>query len=198
MTTTADNLAAALREALSAVENVMTEPQLDARLMSGWTSRGRASRWRDALAAYDSERKAPPGAGFRVRWEIDSEAESPEAAAREAWDAMRRPDSTACVFDVRDESGNVVQIDLAERDAEALELEPPRFVGGHCVTDGGHPADRPTWRRWYVTGTVRGQTVRGMHAMATDSQWAIEKVREYFKGEPIPRGTKWTATEAPE
>lgn len=109
MTTTTDKLADALRALIEECES-----NGDFAHSAFGSEAGALSRANDALEAYDAERKAPPGAGFRVLWEIDSEAETPEAAAREAWDAMRRPDSTACVFDVRDEAGNVVTIDLAE------------------------------------------------------------------------------------
>lgn len=37
---------------------------------------------------------------YRVKWEIDIEAESPEEAARIALDIQRDPDSIATAFDV--------------------------------------------------------------------------------------------------
>jgi len=53
--------------------------------------------------------------GYLVRWEVDSEADSPLQAAKEAWEWMRAPDSMANVFDVIDgESGEVHRIDLSE------------------------------------------------------------------------------------
>ena len=38
---------------------------------------------------------------YLVTWQIDVEADGPDAAARQAWEAMRRPDSIANVFTVR-------------------------------------------------------------------------------------------------
>lgn len=48
-------LAAALREAITFIDNVPTDEQLDARLRVGFTARERIRSWRDALAAYDAE-----------------------------------------------------------------------------------------------------------------------------------------------
>lgn len=75
---------------------------------------------REALAEYDAKPRASfpaTGCEFLVTWRIDSSAATPEAAAREAWDAMRRPDSIANVFDVSDEAGNVIRVDLGEHGA---------------------------------------------------------------------------------
>ena len=51
-----------------------------------------------------------------VTWEmhVETESGSPREAAQAAWEAMRRADSSACVFKVIDESGNIAQIDLME------------------------------------------------------------------------------------
>lgn len=38
---------------------------------------------------------------YRVRWEIDLEADTPEEAARQALDIHRDPESMATLFDVR-------------------------------------------------------------------------------------------------
>lgn len=53
---------------------------------------------------------------YRVTWEIDIETErgDPAEAAEKAWEHVRRPDSTANVFDVYDEDGNVTRVDLQE------------------------------------------------------------------------------------
>ena len=51
---------------------------------------------------------------FVVTWEIDVHADTPQDAAREAWETMRREDSTANVFDVLDESGDCTRVDLEE------------------------------------------------------------------------------------
>ena len=49
----------------------------------------------------EGEEPEPEEREYRVRWEIDVTATSPEAAAREAQLAMRRPGTTANVFKVR-------------------------------------------------------------------------------------------------
>jgi hypothetical protein len=51
-----------------------------------------------------------------VRWEIDIEdPKSPLDAARRAWEAMRKSDSIANVFDVvNPETGVTVRVDLEE------------------------------------------------------------------------------------
>lgn len=38
---------------------------------------------------------------YRVTWDIDIEADSPEEAAKKALEIQRRPDSIATVFDVQ-------------------------------------------------------------------------------------------------
>lgn len=52
--------------------------------------------------------------GYRVCWEIDVTADTPEDAAREAFAAMQRPGTTATVFDVTDHTGAVTTVDLLE------------------------------------------------------------------------------------
>ena len=52
----------------------------------------------------------------RVRWEIDVEADNPTEAAQKAQAIQRKPDSTATVFDVTDEKGQTVRVDLDEPD----------------------------------------------------------------------------------
>ena len=53
---------------------------------------------------------------YRVSWEIDIDADSPEEAARKAREIQLRPDSHATVFDLTDESGESARIDLLELD----------------------------------------------------------------------------------
>jgi hypothetical protein len=56
-------------------------------------------------------------ARYLVTWEIDYEGTGdPEAAARWAWEILRKPHSTANVFTMVDESGNETKIDLTEID----------------------------------------------------------------------------------
>lgn len=51
---------------------------------------------------------------FRVGWHIDSDAESPELAAFDAFEALRRPDTTATVFEVLAADGTTHSIDVAD------------------------------------------------------------------------------------
>lgn len=55
---------------------------------------------------------------YRVTWEIELDAETPEDAAREALEIQRNPDSTATVFKVYDEKGIDHAFDLTELDEE--------------------------------------------------------------------------------
>ena len=52
----------------------------------------------------------------RVRWEIDVDAGSAEAAAIQALNMIRRPDTTATVFDVTGADGKTVRVDLAAKE----------------------------------------------------------------------------------
>lgn len=53
---------------------------------------------------------------YRVEWAIDVAADNPRAAAEEAFQMMRKPDTTATVFDVFDMDGNgeFKRVDLQE------------------------------------------------------------------------------------
>jgi len=52
---------------------------------------------------------------YFVTWEIDIDAVSPRAAAKEAMDCMQDPDTTALVFKVFDqETGEVAVVDLCD------------------------------------------------------------------------------------
>ena len=53
---------------------------------------------------------------FHVVWEMDIYAGSPSEAASQAWEHMRRPDSTANVFAVFDGHGVETIVDLMEED----------------------------------------------------------------------------------
>lgn len=55
-------------------------------------------------------------AEYRVEWAIDIEADTPEEAARLALEIQRDPASTAMVFTVTDEAGEVATIDLTAID----------------------------------------------------------------------------------
>lgn len=67
---------------------------------------------------------------YTVRWEIDVfDADSPEDAARKALAVQRDPSSTATVFDVRRNAGDVEtiarRVDLEEVEGEELSHDPP-------------------------------------------------------------------------
>lgn len=51
---------------------------------------------------------------FIVTWEIDIEADTPEAAARRAREIQLDPDSIATFFDVLDDNGELHTIELPE------------------------------------------------------------------------------------
>jgi hypothetical protein len=51
--------------------------------------------------------------GYRVTWEMDFEADTPEEAATQALAVHRDPESTATVFDVWPDDGrDVVRVDV--------------------------------------------------------------------------------------
>ena len=61
---------------------------------------------------------------YRVSWEIDIEADSAEAAAREALAIQRKPDSIATVFEVKAEGeSESVSVDLTAIDAVTLVMQ---------------------------------------------------------------------------
>lgn len=68
---------------------------------------------------------------FTATWNINVfDAATPTDAARKAWSQMRKPDSTANVFDIADETGNITHIDLQELDEEDdFDEEPCRLCG---------------------------------------------------------------------
>jgi len=51
---------------------------------------------------------------MHVTWEIEVDTETPREAAEKALAIMRRPDSTATVFDVTDQTGETHHVDLME------------------------------------------------------------------------------------
>ena len=53
---------------------------------------------------------------YRVTWEINVDAESPEEAARKAQNIQRNLDEWAGVFDVYNEDGKGTRVDLDSRD----------------------------------------------------------------------------------
>ena len=53
---------------------------------------------------------------FTVDWTININASTAEEAARQAFDIMSKPDTTATVFNVIDESGDAKSVDLLEEE----------------------------------------------------------------------------------
>ena len=58
---------------------------------------------------------------YRVVWEIDLYAETPEDVAKMAVEIQQKPDSIAHVFTVIDRKGQTVNVDLDEEKTEELE-----------------------------------------------------------------------------
>ncbi len=53
---------------------------------------------------------------YHVIWEIDLDATTPKEAAERALEIHRDPDSTATVFNVCDEYGNLTEVDLLDEE----------------------------------------------------------------------------------
>ena len=58
---------------------------------------------------------------YRVQWEMDIDADTPQEAAQKAFEYVNLPGTTANVFDVYDESGEVLRVDLMEDDCDCNE-----------------------------------------------------------------------------
>lgn len=67
-------------------------------------------------------------ASFRLRWEIDVDADDAAAAARQARDYQLRPGAQVGVFEVADEQGSVVEIDLDEGEQQQLATRFPFWI----------------------------------------------------------------------
>ena len=62
---------------------------------------------------------------YEVSWWFDTEdAATPIEAAQQAWAAMRALGSIATVFTVRDEAGEVVTVDLCDREPDLTDRAP--------------------------------------------------------------------------
>jgi hypothetical protein len=122
--------------------------------------------------------------GFRVTWTIDVEADSPEAAAREALRIQRKPDSTATVFDVGVPGDDPIRIDLEEAQSEkAL----PRWKCP-CCDSPNVQVSFPTWYHETVTGPE--QASADLEFVETDSEadiswWYCENCDESDNGSPV-------------
>lgn len=53
---------------------------------------------------------------YLVTWEMEFDAESPQAAAKLAREAQRDPESLATVFNVIGPTGKLTHVDLAEEE----------------------------------------------------------------------------------
>ena len=69
---------------------------------------------------------------YRVIWEIDIEADSPEEAAEMARYYQTKPSTTATVFDVREKTGKITRVDLSEDDDEAEDEKHPTVGNFHA------------------------------------------------------------------
>jgi len=79
----------------------------------------REEQWADIQAAGRAEGRSALEVArlvhtYRVTWEIDVEASSPQEAARQARHHQTKPDTTATVFDVHREGVEPVRVDLTE------------------------------------------------------------------------------------
>ncbi|MGW5147556.1 hypothetical protein [Rhodococcus koreensis] len=60
---------------------------------------------------------------YRVIWEIDIDADTPQQAAEKAWETMRKPDSTANVFRVVSPD-TLTHVDLEDLDEKSTPYWP--------------------------------------------------------------------------
>ena len=93
---------------------------------------------------------------YRVRWEIDVDADNAEAAARLALSAMTDAGTTATVFDVMGKRGRVRRIDLTlDRKSDPVWCVLLRLP----EQDELDPCDRVTWN-------VKARSVKAAAAKA--------------------------------
>ena len=64
---------------------------------------------------------------YSIIWSIDIEAETPRDAAEEALKIHRDPESTATCFEVMDDEGTVINIDLLKDPERPSERYGPRM-----------------------------------------------------------------------
>lgn len=87
---------------------------------------------------------------YLVEWQMHVEADNPATAARQAWEHVRRKDSTATVFDVIGDSGEKTRVDLMELEEWNQPAEPDpteaayrtavkelHNIDGECEIDDG-------------------------------------------------------------
>lgn len=84
---------------------------------------------------------------FLVRWEIDSFEDTPEQAARKAWEAIRRDDTIANCFEVIDKAGNVTGIDMGALDPVSTETADDEER--ELVTGDDDPDDEDRYTNYY-------------------------------------------------
>lgn len=110
---------------------------------------------------------------YLVTWQMDSDAASPVVAAQAAWADMRREDSIANVFEVRDRAGHVVVVDLADLPNRIPDLADESEEG---------------MKRWFQTMDERGlsfhpddaprEVIHGLHGERTFTDAECEKLDE--------------------
>ena len=103
---------------------------------------------------------------YNVEWQFTGTATSPEAAAMDAWEAMRAMDSIANVFDVTDEEGETVRVDLQEvledGRSSARDPEADSYIG-HATLEQINRANR----KLEVLGAVNDVVVNEQARVAT-------------------------------
>lgn len=123
---------------------------------------------------------------YLVTWEINEEAATPREAAQAAWNRMRAPDSSACVFTVVDEDGEQTPVDLAEGDEDEDEalIASCRAVGWEHGGDGaGFIFHVATWGSWKAAASWENSDNAPTHEGArlrTYASW-----RDCFDGEEL-------------
>ena len=89
---------------------------------------------------------------YRITWMIDLEAESPEAAARQALAIHRDTQSLATIFDVTDAQGHAVMVDLATLPVDPRPVDP---LSGHLAL----PYSGGLASQWWVDCAACGREV---------------------------------------
>jgi hypothetical protein len=60
---------------------------------------------------------------YKVKWEIEVYADSPEEAAEKAFNIRTKQDTTATVYNVTDPDGNMIEVDLIEEEDEEFDYD---------------------------------------------------------------------------
>jgi hypothetical protein len=115
-------------------------------------------------------------AEYTVHWYGTYESDDPAGAAVEAWKAMQRRGSIANVFDVSDQMGMTVRVDLDDSTAG-----PPKWVPErHQVAELAEWMDK---EQWDITDIV--DMIRKPHKYADEySQMIVERAFDEVAKEP--------------